>query len=288
MPCAILLASARCRSSSKTELSPMTATQRPQYRHLRVERSGPGGTIATLTLARPDRKNALGPVLINDLLWALDDAAEDAKVRVIVIAGEGKAFCAGADLREMLSPEPDTTLQARGDFGDLLLRFPKLHKPTIAKIHGVALGGGLGLAASCHFAIAAESAQLGTPEVLRGLFPMQIMAVLERLVPRRKLVDMMLLGKTVDAREAEALGLITRAVPELELEREVDALAAQLASRSPTALRMGLAAHEATTGKAIDEAVPYLRTQLAELLAQPDAMEGLSAFLQKREPHWKG
>jgi enoyl-CoA hydratase/carnithine racemase len=266
----------------------MTATQRPQFRHLRVERSGVDGTIATLTLARPDRKNALGPVLINDLLWALDDARDDPGVRAIVITGDGKAFCAGADLREMLQPEPDPTLSARGDFGDLLLRFPKLHKPVIAKVHGVALGGGLGLAASCHFAIAAESAQLGTPEVLRGLFPMQIMAVLERLVPRRKLVDMMLLGKTVDAREAEQLGLITRAVPDTELDSEVDALATQLASRSPTALRMGLAAHEATTGQSMEEAIPYLRTQLAALLAKPDAMEGLAAFLQKREPNWKG
>jgi enoyl-CoA hydratase/carnithine racemase len=265
----------------------MSASQRPQYRHLRVERSGQDGTIATLTLARPDRKNALGPVLINDLLWALDDARDDPKVRVIVLAGEGKAFCAGADLREMLEPDPDGTLAARGDFGDLLLRFAKLTKPAVAKVHGVALGGGLGLAASCHFALAAESAQLGTPEVLRGLFPMQIMAVLERLVPRRKLVDLMLLGKTVDAREAEQLGLITRAVPDVDLDREVDALARQLAARSPAALRAGLAAHEATTGKPIEEAVPYLRSQLAELLAQPDAMEGLAAFLQKREPRWR-
>jgi enoyl-CoA hydratase/carnithine racemase len=265
----------------------MTASQRSQYRHLRVDRSGEGGTIATLTIARPDRTNALGPVLINDLLWALDDARDDPQVRVIVLAGEGKAFCSGADLREMLEPDPDAVLAARGDFGDLLLRFTKLNKPTIAKVHGVALGAGLGLAASCHFALAAESAQLGTPEVLRGLFPMQIMAVLARLVPRRKLVDMMLLGKTVDAREAEQLGLITRAVPDVELEREVEALARQLAARSPAALRAGLAAHEASTGMPIEEAVPYLRTQLANLLAQPDAMEGLAAFLQKRAPQWR-
>jgi enoyl-CoA hydratase/carnithine racemase len=265
----------------------MTAAQRPQYRHLRVERAGTDGAIATITLARPERKNALGPVMINDLIWALDDARDDPTVRVIVLAGDGKAFCAGADLREMIGRSEDSKLAARGDFGELLLRFPTLYKPTVAKVQGVALGGGLGLAASCHFALAAESAQLGTPEVLRGLFPMQIMAVLERLMPRRKLVDMMLLGKTVDAREAEQLGLITRAVPDVELDREVDALARQLASRSPAALRAGLAAHEATTGKPISEAVPYLRDQLAELLSQPDAMEGLSAFLDKREPRWK-
>lgn len=266
----------------------MTAIQRSEYRYLRVSRAGEGDTIATLTLARPERKNALGPVLINELLWALDDARDDRTVRAIVIAGDGKAFCAGADLREMIGPGEESPLAPRGDFGELLLRFPKLHKPTIAKVQGVALGGGLGLAASCHFVIAAESAQLGTPEVLRGLFPMQIMAVLEHLVPRRKLLDLMLLGKTVAAREAEQLGLVTRVVADEELDREVLSVATQLAARSPTALRAGLAAHEATTSKPLEEAIPLLRTQLAGLLSQPDAVEGLAAFMQKRDPHWQG
>lgn len=263
----------------------MAASQRPEYRHLLIEREG---GIATLVLHRPERKNALNPVLINELLWALDDVREDPAVRVVVLTGAGKAFCAGADLGEMLAPDEDSTLAAKGDLAQLLLRFPRLQKPTVARVNGAALGGGLGLVASCTFAIAAESAQLGTPEILRGLFPMQIMAVLERLMPRRQLLEMMLLGHTMGAPAAAKLGLITRAVPDDRLDATVDALARQLAERSPTAMRMGLDAFAHQTGRPLDEALPYLRDQLGELLGKEDAIEGLTAFMQKRPPVWTG
>jgi enoyl-CoA hydratase/carnithine racemase len=263
----------------------MSCQQRAEYRHLVVQRDGP---IATLVLSRPERKNALGPVLINELLWALDDARADDAVHVIVLSGAGKAFCAGADLREMMSPSEDSALPPKGDLSELLLRFPKLHKPTIAKVHGAALGGGLGLVASCHFAIAGESAQLGTPEILRGLFPMQIMAVLRRLMPQRKLLEMMLLGQTLSAATAADCGLVSRVVPDDELDAATSTLAHELAERSPTAARMGLEAFHVQDGRALEEALPYLRGQLMELLSKEDAMEGLSAFLQKRPPVWTG
>ncbi|MDB4985949.1 MAG: Enoyl-CoA hydratase [Myxococcaceae bacterium] len=261
-----------------------TGPQRPEYRHLQAT-SAAG--VTTLTLARPERKNALGPVLINELLWALDDARDDPEVRVIVLTGAGKTFCAGADLREMTGPSEASSLPPRGDLAQLLLRFPRLHKPVIAKVRGAALGGGLGLVASCHFALAADSAQLGTPEILRGLFPMQIMAVLQHLMPRRQLLEMMLLGRTVAAPIAQEWGLITRAVAEPALDATVDELALELASRSPTATRMGLAAFEQLEGKSLEDAIPFLRTQLMTLLSQPEAVEGLAAFLQKRPPSWK-
>ncbi|MDB4972196.1 MAG: Enoyl-CoA hydratase [Myxococcaceae bacterium] len=260
-----------------------TNPQRPEYRHLQAHKAG---GITQLTMARPERKNALGPVLINELLWALDDARDDPEVRVVVLTGAGKAFCAGADLREMSGPAEDSALPAKGDLAQLLLRFPRLHKPVIAKVRGVALGGGLGLVASCHFALAAESAQLGTPEILRGLFPLQIMAVLQHLMPRRQLLEMMLLGQTVSAKVAESWGLLTRAVPDDELDAQVDALAQALASRSPTATRVGLAAFEHQHGKSLEEALPYLREQLVALLTSADGMEGLAAFVQKRAPVW--
>jgi enoyl-CoA hydratase/carnithine racemase len=261
-----------------------TRPQRPEYRHLlATKRAG----ITTLTLSRPERKNALGPVLINELLWALDDAKEDPEVRVVVLTGAGKAFCAGADLREMSGPGEESELAPRGDLAALLLRFPALHKPVIAKVHGPALGGGLGLVASCHFALAAQSALLGTPEILRGLFPMQIMAILQSLMPRRQLLEMMLLGQTMDGEAAARCGLVTRAVPDAELDATVDQLAEELAARAPSAVRMGLEAFEAQRDKPLAEAIPYLRGQLMALLSQPDAVEGLSAFLQKREPVWK-
>ena len=259
------------------------SSQRPEYRHLSASRHG---GISTLTMARPERKNALGPVLINELLWALDDARDDPAVRVVVLTGEGKTFCAGADLREMSGPGEDSGLAAKGDLAQLLLRFPKLHKPVIAKVRGAALGGGLGLVASCQFALAAKSALLGTPEILRGLFPMQIMAVLQHLMPRRQLLEMMLLGQTVSATVAESWGLITRSVPDEELDSAVDVLAHALAERSPTAMRMGLSAFEQQAGMPLEEAIPYLRGELMELLSKPDALEGLAAFMQKRPPVW--
>jgi len=265
----------------------MNPEQRPEYRSLAVHNEA---AVATLTMQRPERKNALNPMLINELLWALDDARDDPEIRVIVLTGSGGTFCAGADLSQMSGgdDQKELLLAPKGDLAELLLRFPKLHKPVIAKVNGVALGGGLGLVASCHFAIATSSAKLGTPEILRGLFPMQIMAVLDRLVPQRQLLELMLLGQTVDAERARELGLVTRVVPDEKLDGAIDELAKALAARSPTAMRMGLEAYVAQSGKPMVESLPYLRAQLLGLLATEDAMEGLSAFLQKRPPHWGG
>ncbi len=263
----------------------MACEQRPEYRHIAVHKDG---AIATLVLSRPERKNALSPALINELLWALDDARDDPEVRTIVLAGAGGTFCAGADLREMSGPGEETALPPKGDLAQLLLRFAEITKPVVAKVNGVALGGGLGLVASCHFAIAAESARLGTPEILRGLFPMQIMAVLERVMPQRRLLEMMLLGQTLHAAAAERCGLVTRVVPDAELDAATDELAHNLSERSPTATRMGLAAFRFQSGQSLEEALPYLREQLMELLSKEDAVEGLAAFLQKRPPVWTG
>jgi enoyl-CoA hydratase/carnithine racemase len=258
---------------------------RDEYRKILVNVSG---HIATVTLNNPERKNALGPAMVNELLWALDDAKEDAEVRAVVLTGAGKAFSAGADLSQMGGPSDGPKLDSKGDYADLLLRFTTIGKPIVARIPGPAMGGGLGLVASSDFAIACESAVFGTPEIHRGLFPMQIMAVLERIVPRRKLIEMMLLGDKIPAGEAQELGLITRAVPDDKLDEEVAALAGQLAARSPTALRMGLAAFHHQSGKSLEEALPYLRGQLGAILGTADAREGLSAFMQKREPKWTG
>ena len=172
-------------------------------------------------LDNPDRKNALSPQMVNELLWAFDDAKEDPEVRVVVLTGSGSAFCAGADLSQIAGPRSGPSLAVRGDFADLLLRFPALGKPVVARVLGPALGGGLGLVASADFAIAAESAVLGTPEIHRGLFPMQIMAVLAPLMPRRKLIELMLVGEKWSARAALEAGLLTRVVPDEALDGEV-------------------------------------------------------------------
>ncbi len=243
------------------------------------------GAVGTITLDVPERKNPIGPQMVNELLYALDDARDDPDVRVLVLTGAGDAFSAGGDLKQMSS---STGLEPKGDYADLLLRFPKLGKPTIARVNGAAMGGGLGLVASCDFAIAKESAVLGTPEVRRGLFPMMIMAVLARVVSRRRLLEMMLLGEKMSAREAAAAELVTRAVPDDRLDEEVAALASKLSAQSPTALRMGLAAYHHQADRALEDALPYLRDQLVAILGTEDAREGLMAFMEKREPRWTG
>jgi enoyl-CoA hydratase/carnithine racemase len=240
--------------------------------------------ICTITLNRPERKNPLGPQLVNELLYALDDAREDGGVRAIVITGAGDSFSAGGDLKSMSGG----ALAPRGDFSDLLLRFTKLGKPTIAKVRGAAMGGGLGLVAACDFAIASENAVLGTPEIKRGLFPMMIMAVLQRVVGKRRLLEMMLLGDKMSAQDAARLELVNRVVPDDRLDEEVAALAAKLAAQSPTAMRMGLAAYNAQADKTLEDAVPFLRDQLFAILGTEDAREGLTAFMEKREPRWTG
>lgn len=243
--------------------------------------------VATITLNIPERKNPLGPAMVNELLWALDDAKQDTNVRVIVLTGAGSAFSAGGDLKQM-SGGDGPKLAPRGDYVDLLLRFTTLGKPTIARVPGHTYGGGLGLVASCDFAVAAESAKLGTPEIKRGLFPMMIMAVLGRVMPRRELLSMMLLGESLTAAEAKRVGILSHVVADEELDTKTTELASKLASQSPTALRLGLSAYHRQADRALEEALPYLRDQLFATLATEDAREGLTAFLQKREPVWTG
>jgi enoyl-CoA hydratase/carnithine racemase len=244
------------------------------------------GARITITLNNPGRKNAIGAQMVNELLYALADAESDPEVRVIVLTGAGGAFSSGGDFSGMGGGED--ALPVKGDFADLLVALARLAKPTIARVPGVAMGGGLGLVASCHFAIAAESARLGTPEIDVGLFPMMIMAPLARLVPQRRLLSMMLLGEKLSASEALSLGLVGKVVPDAELDGAVDALAGALADKAPRALSLGLAAFAAQSDLALEVALPILREQLMECLKTEDAREGLMAFMEKRKPVWKG
>lgn len=254
------------------------------YQVITVAEDGP---VATITLNIPERKNPLGPLMVNELLWALDDVRDDDAIRVVVLTGAGDAFSAGGDLKQM-SAGDGPALESKGDYADLLLRFTTLGKPTVARVRGYAMGGGLGLVASCDFAVAGESAVLGTPEVKLGLWPMMIMAVLRRVVPRRKLLSMMLLGEKLTATEALEADLVGEVVPEDELDGRVASLADQLSKQSPTAMRMGLLAYHRMSERALAEAVPELQNELFALLGTDDAREGLAAFFEKRAPVWSG
>lgn len=259
------------------------------YRLLLVEA---GEQVRRITLNRPEKRNAIGPEMINELRWALADAATDASTRVVVLTGAGKAFCAGGDFSAFTGGESDGGLPLHPDGGSdyaaLLLAMSRYGKPIIAQINGHAMGGGLGLVAASTFAIASTDAQLGTPEVDVGLFPMMIMALLDRLVPRRKLVAMMLLGERLEAHEAVELGLVNQAVPPEELDVAVATLCDRLAKKAPLAIQHGLEALAAQDNRALEEALPMLRDRLGALLATDDAREGLMAFMQKRPAKWTG
>ena len=241
--------------------------------------------VRVLTLNNPDRRNAIGPRMINELLYALEAAHADAGVRVVIITGEGSAFCAGGDFTSMASADDPPH---KGDYADLLLAMVRAEKPIIARVNGHAMGGGLGLVAASTFAIAETNAKLGTPEIDVGLFPMMIMAVLARLVPRRALLDMMLMGRKLTAAEAHAYGIVNAVHPAADLDAAVTRLADALASKSPSTLALGLRAFAQQDDMDLAAALPMLRDKLGECLATEDAREGLTAFLEKRAPVWKG
>lgn len=263
----------------------MSLLPRP-YAKLRVATS-PSGEVATLTLAVPERRNAIGPQMTSELLWALADVESDPLVRVVVLTGEGKAFCAGGDFAQMQGAEA-SALPMKGDYADLLRAMMLFEKPLVARVNGHAMGGGLGLVAACTFAIASEGALLGTPEVDVGLFPMMIMAVLKKHVPRRRLLEMMLLGERLPAAEAAKLGLVNQAVSPDALDATVEGLVARLLEKSPLTLRLGLRAFAEQDELDLADALPLLRGKLGECLATDDAREGLTAFLEKRRPVWTG
>lgn len=256
------------------------------YQRLQVATEG---EVLRITLHNPAKKNALGPRMVNELLHALGDGFEDAAVRSIVLTGTGDAFCAGGDFADMTGGGGEgDELPHRGGYADLLLAIANATKPVVARVNGHALGGGLGIVAAAHFAVGAKGAMLGTPEVKVGLFPMMIMAVLQRNVPRRKLLEMMLLGRRVDADEAVALGLLNRAVDVADLDAAVREITGDIASKSPIAIRLGLEAYAAQDDLDLEAALPLLSERLAACLATDDAREGLMAFLQKRPPKWTG
>jgi enoyl-CoA hydratase/carnithine racemase len=244
--------------------------------------------VATVTLNRPERSNALGARMITELLYAFDDAAKADEVRSTVLTGAGGAFCAGADLGELSGNDDALELESKGGYDELLRVMMRSTKPIIARVNGHALGGGLGLVAASTLAIAATEAKLGAPEVRLGLFPFMIYAALERLMARRPLMDLLLCGRRFTADEAVAVGLLNRAVAASELDAAVKAMTDSLSAASPSAIRLGLTATAEVEGLSVEEKLPILSQRLLECLGTADAREGLGAFLEKRTPEWTG
>lgn len=265
----------------------MSRDQTEEFLNIRFERSG---ARADLIINRPEKRNALNAATIAELLAAFEMCKADPSVRVVVLSGAGdKAFCAGADLAENLQPINEyVRLVQRENFTGLFKIIPNLGKPVIGQVQGLALAGGCGLAASCDFVIAGEAARFGTPEVNVGLFPMMVSAILLRNLGRKKAYDLMFTGRQIDATEAERIGLVTRVVAADRLTAEVDVLAADLASKSPAVLKLGKDAVQKAEQMPFNEALDYLSTMLSMNLLTDDAHEGMTAFMEKRAPEWKG
>jgi len=254
-----------------------------------------GDRIARITLNRPEARNALSDLMTGELLDAFERAKGDDGVRVIVLTGAGdRAFCAGADLgglgRAQRDGRPVADPEAiRGSAPyRLFTAFPKLGKPIIARLAGHAVAGGLGLAASCDLVVAADDVKLGTPEVNVGLWPMMIMAVINRNVPPKHAFGLYYTGRRITAAEGREIGLVTEVVPRADLDARVEELARTVAAKSPLGLRRGREAFFAIEGRPLEEQVEHLLGELVELAATDDAKEGIAAFLEGRDPEFRG
>jgi enoyl-CoA hydratase/carnithine racemase len=256
--------------------------------NVRVDTDARG--VRTIVIDREAARNALDRATLDELEAALAEAAAPA-VRVVVLRGAGsQAFSAGADLKELLAHQ---TLEDRRRHFDGVARVIRamhdLAAPVVARVQGFALAGGCGLAVAADFTIAGESAVFGLPEIGIGLLPMVVSAPILRATGSRKVVlDLMLTGRRVGADEARALGLATRVVPDERLDAEVDALAGQLASLSPTALRLGKEAVYTMAEMEYGAALRYLREMIVLTATTEDAQEGIRAFFEKRSPQWTG
>ena len=251
---------------------------------LREDRDG----VAWLTLNRPAARNALSQPLMAALEAALEAVEADGAVRVVVLAGAGPALCAGHDLRELRGLDRDGTAALFVQCSRLMQRIVGLRVPVIARVHGVATAAGCQLVASCDLAVAADTARFATPGVDIGLFCSTPMVALSRAVGRKAAMEMLLTGEMVDAPRAAALGLVNHAVPEAGLDDAVRALARRIASKSRAAVLLGKPAFHQQAEMPLAEAYAYASAVMARNMAEPDAAEGIDAFLQKRAPVWGG
>jgi enoyl-CoA hydratase len=249
------------------------------------------GPAAWLTINRPDRRNAISGGVIEGLMAGLGRAAADEGVRVVVVTGAGdRAFCAGADLRSTMAPREGRVGQhdRRGRIAALLSGLMRFAKPVVARVNGVALAGGFGLMMACDLVVAADDVDFGTPEINLGLWPFMISAVIKRNVPRKVALEMMMTGRRYSAEEAARWGMVNRVVPRDALDQAVDELVGDLASKSPLVLRLGKEAFANVDHMGLDVALAYLNAMLTVDLESEDVAEGVSAFLEKRSPAWKG
>ncbi len=252
---------------------------------LRADAAG----VTTLTLNRPGQFNSLSEEMLAELQRALDAVGEDATVRAVVIAGAGKAFCAGHDLKQMRANHGKEYMQKLfKQCGRVMTTLTQLPQPTIARVHGIATAAGCQLVAACDLAVAADAARFAVSGINVGLFCSTPAVALSRNVGRKQAMEMLLTGDFIDAAEAQRRGLVNRVVPLDRLDAEVRTLTDSICGKSAVAVRMGKQLFYRQLEMGLDGAYQLASETMACNMMADDAAEGIDAFMQKRKPEWKG
>ena len=255
----------------------------PESGELLIARRGP---VLWLTINREERRNAMSHGVLAGMAQAIEAAQAQRDLRAIVVTGAGsKAFCAGADLQAAHAFTTDYS-EPYGHLAQLLRRARAGNVPLIARVNGACMAGGMGLLAMCDMAVAASHAIFGLPEVKVGVFPAQVLSVLQHLIPRRKLAELCLTGEPLTSAQALEYGLVNYV--DDDVDTRLDWLLARLLDKSPAAIRRGLYTLKKIEAMAFEESMSFTESQIALFTLTEDAKEGQQAFQQKRKPEWKG
>lgn len=244
------------------------------------------GAVLWLTINREERRNAINTAVLQGLSAAMTRANQDRAIRAIVITGAGeRAFCAGADLQSGTSFKFDYS-EPHAGFANLFRQARQSAVPLIARVNGACMAGGMGIMGMCHMAVATPKAIFGLPEVKVGLFPAQVLSVLDKLLPRRVLSEMCITGEPITAAQALAYGLVNHLRE--DLDAGVDWLLARMLDKSPAAIRRGLYTMTTIEQMAFEESMSFAESQIALFALTEDAAEGQLSFREKRKPNWTG
>ncbi len=249
------------------------------------------GQLATITLNRPDKRNAISTQMIDDLLAALDECDRNTAIRVVILTGAGTAFCAGMDLDGLQALAAQSHQQNLDDSRRMARLFRRLYdypKPLIAAVNGAAIAGGTGIATMCDFTLATPAAKFGYTEVRIGFIPALVSVFLRRQIGEKRARDLLLSGRIFDAAEAQQLGLVNEIVPPEKLLPRARELAATLLANSPASLTRTKALLSESARAELDREIEFAIAANAAIRSTPDFREGLAAFLEKRKPAWRG
>lgn len=251
-------------------------------------RVGTAGPVATIRLNRPRQRNALSMDLMRDLIAVLEGIGTNREVAAVILAAEGSAFCAGHDLNEMVDRNVSEYRQIFDLCTDLMTAIQRIPQPVIAQVHGMATAAGCQLVAACDLVVASENARFATPGVRIGLFCSTPMVALTRAIGRKRALEMLLTGKSIDAATACEWGLVNRVVPRDALAKTARDLADEIAQASEMVVGIGKTAFYAQIDLDQSKAYTYAKEVMSMNALASDAQEGMSAFLEKRPPSWTG